>query len=256
MGKGTLLNKALFSLFMNDPVIQLHQVRKHYGSGEGENSFTLLVPSLSLEMGSVNVIHGASGCGKSTLMDILGLISPPSSGEFYLSLKDGQNIPVHQAAESILSSIRRQFIGYVLQSGGLLGFMSVRDNIALSMRLAHGRVDLERMLSLAGPDQLNIEDCLHKKPGQLSLGQRQRAAIARALAHNPDIVIADEPTGAVDPERARQIKHLLLSRARESGVTTLVVTHDDTLFQKEEIDHLFTFRPLEGGYGTELVQLH
>lgn len=240
---------------MSEYIFHLHQVRKHYGTGQGENSFTLLVPELSLEPGSVNVIHGASGCGKSTLMDILGLISPLSSGQFHLSLKNGQNIPVHRTSESTLSNIRRQFIGYVLQSGGLLGFMSVEDNIALSMRLAHGRVDTTRILRLAGPDQLNIEDCLHKKPGQISLGQRQRAAIARALAHTPEIVIADEPTGAVDPDRAWQIKRMLLSQAREEGVTTLVVTHDDTLFQKQEIDHLFTFRSLDRGYGTELLQL-
>ncbi len=240
---------------MNPDSIVLLGAIKRYGSGQGEGSFTLSVPELRIERGSVNLIQGESGCGKSTLTDALGLISKlDKAGVFRLCLKSGKTYNINEQNESTLADIRRCHIGYVLQAGGLLGFMSVHDNIALSMKLAHGRVDEKHIRALVSANELNIAECLAKKPSQISLGQRQRAAIARALAHRPEIVIADEPTGAVDPERAQQIKRLLLACAREQGATTLIVTHDATLFADDEVDHVFGFEPLEGAHGRKLVQ--
>ncbi len=239
---------------MADKAIHIKSASKVYGTGQGENSFTLTVPELIIEQGTVNIIQGASGCGKSTLTDILGLISPMSRGTFKLGLRDRNPIYVDSASERVLAAIRRRYIGYVLQAGGLLGFLTVHDNIALSMKLARGWVDERRIRRLASEEVLNITECLNKKPCQISLGQRQRAAIARSLAHQPEIVIADEPTGAVDPERAQQIKQLLLSCAREEGATTLVVTHDPNLFSPGEIDHSFGFTRNPEGSGTQLIQ--
>ncbi len=240
---------------MAEKAIHIKSANKVYGTGQGEHSFTLTVPELCIEQGTVNLIQGASGCGKSTLTDILGLISPMSQGMFQLRLRGERPIHVDSASERVLSSIRRRYIGYVLQAGGLLGFLTIHDNIALSMKLARGWVDESRIRRLAAEDMLNISTCLNKKPSQISLGQRQRAAIARALVHQPEIVIADEPTGAVDPERAIQIKKLLLACAREQGATTLVVTHDPNLFDESEVDHRFGFRMSPEGNGTELIQV-
>ncbi len=240
---------------MNPPAIVLKGAVKRYGSGQGEGSFTLSVPELRIERGSVNIIQGESGCGKSTLTDALGLISTLDHAEtFQFHLRGGKSIAINKQRESTLADIRRRYIGYVLQAGGLLGFLSVHDNIALSMKLGRGKVDEAHIRALVAADALNIEECLRKKPSQISLGQRQRAAIARALAHRPEIVIADEPTGAVDPDRARHIKRLLLSCAREQGVTTLIVTHDATLFAEDEVDHVFGFEPLAGKHGRKLIQ--
>ncbi len=240
---------------MAGDVFYIKSAHKTYGKEQSEHSFTLNIPEMAIKQGSVNLIQGASGCGKSTLTDILGLISPLSQGLFRMKLMQQRTLYVTDTSEAQLSAIRQRYIGYVLQAGGLLGFLSVHDNIALSMKLARGWVNESRIHHLASENVLNIAECLNKKPSQISLGQRQRVAIARALAHQPEIIIADEPTGAVDPERALQIKKLLLSCAREEGATTLVVTHDPALFDKSEVDYRFGFVPNSLKNGTELTQI-
>ncbi len=227
-------------------------VRKSYGTPGTDSYFTLSVPELDINAGQVYLIHGPSGCGKSTLLDMLGLISPLQEGEFYYRRTDGRVVNLTRAGEFTFSRIRRKDIGYILQSGGIFGFMTVRRNIELPMRLAYGKVNDELIDRLAAEDNLNIRSCLGKMPSQLSIGQRQRVAIARALALRPQIIIADEPTGAVDATRAEQIRDMLIANARTSGAATIIVTHDYSLFIKADIDVVYTFRPTEEGM--ELVQ--
>jgi putative ABC transport system ATP-binding protein len=207
------------------PVFQLENVTKYLE--KAGTSFLLRIPELVLHRGEFIAFVGESGCGKTTLLDLLGLILPPTSaGRFNLQFYDDPPEPIADATERRLAELRRRHLGYVLQAGGLLPFLSVGENILLAQRM-NGFGDPAEAQSLA--EQLGIAGQWRKKPAFLSGGQRQRVAIARALAHGPAVVLADEPTGAVDRVTAREIRDLLQAAARARGATVLVVTHDEGL---------------------------
>lgn len=202
-----------------------------------DRSFCLRVPDLEVEAGSVNIIIGRSGCGKSTLLDMLGLISAPTScRNFAMRTDTGNWVHAAKASRATQEKLRRQVLGYILQTGGLLPYLNVFDNIALTIRLT-GK-SLKQATALM--ERLGIDSLRSLYPAQLSTGQRQRVAIARALAHNPRIILADEPTGALDPESARVVRDMLVENARESGAAVMIVTHDAELFQKGT-DHIYGF---------------
>jgi putative ABC transport system ATP-binding protein len=207
---------------------------------KGGVSFTLQIPALQVPHGSFFAIVGESGCGKSTLLDLLGLVLPPTKAKcFDLNSRDGEVFPIMEETSSSLSRIRRAHLGYVLQSGGLMPFLTVAQNILLARMLNPARaLSLDSMEDLVF--RLGIEEQLEKKPSQLSGGQRQRAAIARALAQNPEIILADEPTGAVDRFTGEKIRDLFLKCARERGISVLLVTHDLPLVEGSA-DAMFTF---------------
>ncbi|MCQ2445084.1 MAG: ATP-binding cassette domain-containing protein [Mailhella sp.] len=194
--------------------------------------FTLAVPSLDVRRGEMLAVLGPSGCGKSTLLDVLALILRPTEAErFVLCDGDGET-DLFRASEGALAALRGGRIGYVLQSGGLLSFLSVRDNILLPGRLL-GRSDADLLPVLdylAG--RLGIEGQLAKKPGSLSGGQRQRVAIARAVIGTPPLVFADEPTAAVDQETAHEICDVFRSVAKELDTALVVVSHDRPLMKR------------------------
>ena len=187
---------------------------------------------------------GDSGCGKSTLLDMLALVMQPTRvGRFILNPGREQNSAIdvqslwENGLESRLAQIRRNYMGYVSQTGGLLSFLSVMDNVCLPARIKGSRNYLQQVTALAA--RLGIEHCLKRKPDYLSIGQRQRAAILRALAHGPNLVLADEPTAAVDKARARLIMQDLRSVTRESGTAVVVVTHDIELVEDADITYSF-----------------
>lgn len=222
------------------PVLKLQNVWKSYRSREpGERGFLLKVPELSLTPSSVNVFVGESGCGKSTLLDVLGLISTADHADaFSLETGDGNILQVKKASEAKLSFWRSKYVGYVLQNGGLLRFMKVKDHVYFRMNLAGRGMTRDQLDSMV--QKLHISSQWNKWPHELSIGQRQRVAIALSLAYFPSLVLADEPTGALDPCTAREIAHLLVENARESGAVTIVVSHDRSLFS-EFADRAFTF---------------
>lgn len=192
-----------------------------------DRSFCLLVPDLKVEAGCVNIIIGRSGCGKSTLLDMLGLISTPTRARsFSFSSRCGESLNIVRAKRSTKEKLRRQTLGYILQTGGLLPYLNVEDNISLTLRLTGKPISQANELM----ERLEIAELRSHFPAQLSTGQRQRVAIARALAHQPDIILADEPTGALDPESARIVRDLLVANARQSGAAVIIVTHDAELF--------------------------
>jgi putative ABC transport system ATP-binding protein len=202
-------------------------------------SFTLSIPKLAINRGEFVAFVGESGCGKTTLLDLLGLISPPTSAtRFEVAFRNGLPESISSATESRLAEIRRRHVGYVLQNGGLLPFLSVGENILL-VRRANNLGQPEEAENIAR--QLGIIGQWRKKPAFLSGGQRQRVAIARALAHFPALVLADEPTGAVDRLTARDIRDLLRDAARARQATVLIVTHDEPLVAGFT-DRVFTFR--------------
>lgn len=195
--------------------------------------FSLHIPHLDVCPGQTLAILGQSGCGKSTLLDLLALVLKPTRAqEFSLLPGTGSRLDLTTAAPSVLASVRSSEIGYVLQSGGLLSFLNVRDNIILPGKLAglpanalHKRLD-----SLA--ERLGIADQLGKKPQHLSGGQRQRAAIARALVHTPKLVFADEPTAAVDQVTASEIFGIFQDIVKEMRTALVVVSHDVSLARR------------------------
>lgn len=218
------------------------------GRAKGGAEFSLHIPDLEIPQASFTAIVGQSGCGKSTLLDLLGLVLPPASSEkFELTARDGEQMEIFGETQSRLSQIRREHLGYILQNGGLMPFLSVAKNLAVARMLNPRRqIDPEALEELVF--RLGLEDHLEKKPSQLSGGQRQRVAIARAIAQNPDIILADEPTGAVDKFTALKIRDLLLSCAKQAKVSVLMVTHDETLV-RGVADAVYSFELTPGSSG-------
>jgi putative ABC transport system ATP-binding protein len=190
--------------------------------------FRLVVPSLQIAMGEKIALIGESGCGKSTLLDMLSMTLRPSKiGSFRFRPERGA-APVDIAELwrkkklNNLGDLRRLRIGYVMQTGGLLPYLTVRENINLSRRL----LDLpeDDLVEVLAKD-LGIRNHLDKLPHLLSVGERQRVAIGRALAHRPAIVIADEPTASLDPIAAERIMSLFIELVDELSITVIIASH-------------------------------
>jgi putative ABC transport system ATP-binding protein len=214
-------------------VFALRDVGKTYDAGG--TRFQLSVPRLDVTRGCKLALIGESGSGKSTLLELLAMIlTPTTSSAFGFSPVPGE--PPSDIAEiwksrdsDRLGRLRSRHIGYVLQHGGLLPYLTVRKNIELSRRLLGLPIGsfAEQLAA-----KLGIAGQLDKLPSALSVGQRQRAAIARALAHEPSIVIADEPTAAIDPLNSRRIMDLFIGLVNELGVTLILATHAHELVKQ------------------------
>ncbi|MEX5586913.1 ABC transporter ATP-binding protein [Pseudomonas urmiensis] len=209
-------------------MINLHEVRKT--RGEGSQRYSLEIERLCLTAGERVALVGPSGCGKSTLLDLLALVLEPDAAQaFSLSLdRREEDIAALWRSRRLdrLAALRSRHLGYVLQAGGLLGFLDVRGNIRLPRQLLGLDEDgsVERLAQA-----LDVHDQLEKRPGALSLGQRQRVSCARALAHQPVLLLADEPTAALDPLNAERVMGLLLHQAEARRVTCVIATHDEQL---------------------------
>lgn len=227
-------------------VLSIRSLRKDRPQEEGE-SYSLRIPALDVRLGDKILVTGPSGSGKSTLLDILGLILRPDQAErFFLYPEARARQPVKKGQTCNPSSVQkplnvgqawakgrvehlalwRRHIGYVLQTGGLLPFISVRENILTPLKLLPGgdqAAETEAALHLA--EEMGISPLLSKLPAQLSVGERQRAAIARALAARPALVLADEPTAALDPHNAAGVLELFSHMVAHLGATLLLVTH-------------------------------
>ncbi|MDH3377659.1 MAG: ATP-binding cassette domain-containing protein [Gammaproteobacteria bacterium] len=193
-----------------------------------DKQFQLWVPQLNIRAGAQIAVLGRSGCGKSTLLDILAMtLEPDVCGTFSFAPHEREGIDIGKVwgkrRLDRLAGLRGRHIGYVLQTGGLLPFLTVRDNIELPRQVCGmAREDATEMLA----ERLNISDQLDKLPGALSVGQRQRAAVARALAHEPTVILADEPTASLDPQTAGEVMELVVSLAAQRNITLVVASHD------------------------------
>ena len=218
----------------------------HKSRGVGSQRYSLVIPALALRAGEQVAIVGPSGCGKSTLLDLLALVlAPDQAGHFEFNAIDIGSL-WRADQQSRLAQLRSQHLGYVLQTGGLLGFLDVRGNIALSRQLL-GLKDDGSVARLA--EQLEISDQLAKKPSALSVGQRQRVSCARALAHAPQLVLADEPTASLDPLNAERVMHALLAQAHEHRAACVIATHDEPLARASglQIRRISCRRDADGG---------
>lgn len=200
--------------------------------GTGAQAHRVCLPALQLGHGEIRAITGESGCGKSTLLEAIGLLLAPQALTHYRLGREHVDVcQLLQAGDqSALAAVRSRQLGFVLQSGGLLPFLKVRDNISLPRRLLglpSGSGHVEKAL-----DVLRLQSLLDKYPQALSIGERQRVACVRAIAHEPQLLLADEPTAALDPVNARRLFELLLSLVRELGLTALVVSHDWALIDE------------------------
>ena len=186
--------------------------------------FGMSLPHLRLDPGQVLAVTGPSGCGKSTLLDVLGLVLRPHRASTF-TLLNRPILPLWQTQHADpLAPLRARHLGYVLQTGGLLPFLSVADNIRLSLEIS-GQADPDNLFNHL-TQTLGLTRLLSLAPAALSIGERQRVAIARALIHRPAMVLADEPTAALDPAAAQTVMELFLTLARDLTITTVVVCHD------------------------------
>ncbi|MFZ9406287.1 MAG: ATP-binding cassette domain-containing protein [Burkholderiaceae bacterium] len=196
--------------------------------GPSDPGFALKVPRLAIEPGEAFGLVGPSGSGKSTLIDLLAMLRFPGTARRFRICETDLLALQPRQAQAVTTALRARHLGVVLQTGGLLPSLPLLENVLLAQRL-HGPPDLDWAMHLL--HMLGIEALTRRLPAQLSVGQRQRAAIARALAHRPALVLADEPTSALGSGQAAAALDLLLSSAAASGAALVVASHDIDLLR-------------------------
>ena len=204
------------------PAIEAFNLTKVYGSGNTE-VVAMKDVSLTVARGEVVALLGPSGAGKSTLLTAIGLINPPTAGRIVIG---GQ--PVMEADRALvdLRAFRRQHLGFIFQKSNLIPFLNAAENVQVALEINDvlPRRARERAMELL--DYLGVADRAKNLPDALSGGQQQRVAVARALANEPSLILADEPTAALDSQRGRQVMELFRKVAHERGAAVMVVTHD------------------------------
>jgi putative ABC transport system ATP-binding protein len=213
-------NEGRISKNKDDPLIKLTDVWKIYTMGEVEFA-ALKGINLEIYEGEFLIILGPSGSGKSTMMNLLGCLDIPSKGAVWLNSKD-----ISELNESELSVIRGQMIGFIFQSFNLLPTLSTEENVLLPMEFQEEDPQISRQKASYLLDIVGLSEKKHNLPSQLSGGQRQRVAIARSLAVNPPIILADEPTGNLDTKTGDYILDFLDELNEKEGKTIIIVTHD------------------------------
>ncbi|HRY24904.1 MAG: ABC transporter ATP-binding protein [Geminicoccaceae bacterium] len=220
----------------NRPLVRVAHVSKHFGAGETRVD-ALRDVSLEVQPGQVVALLGPSGSGKTTLLNVIGCITEPSSGRLEL---DGEAVYDGRWLRGDLRKLRLEKIGFIFQFHNLLPFLSSTDNVAVVLSLAGLGTAAARRRAVELLDYLEVGHRRDAMPAKLSGGEAQRVAIARALANRPRIILADEPTAALDSERARIVMDLLRKLATEQQAAILAVTHDEKIFDR--FDHIFHLR--------------
>ena len=202
-------------------MIKLKNVTKIYNEGKENEVYGLKDVSLEINQGEFVSIIGPSGSGKSTLMNILGLLDTPTAGKYILDDK-----PVDGLSIDELAAVRNQKIGFVFQQFHLLDKTTAAENVELP--LIYSDKDNIRKLALGALESVGLADRTEHFPNELSGGQQQRVAIARALVNDPEIILADEPTGNLDSESSNEIL-TILKRLNEQGRTIIIITHEESI---------------------------
>lgn len=207
-----------------EKIIELKNICKSFFIGDNEELQVLKNIDLTVAKGEFVAIVGASGSGKSTLMNIIGALDRPTSGDYILSGQD-----ILQLKDKELSAIRNQKIGFVFQTFNLIARTNAVKNVALPMLYAglSSRQANEKARQLLA--RVDMADRMYHNPNELSGGQKQRVAIARSMANDPDIILADEPTGALDSVTGRMIMDLFHTLHKEHGKTIILITHSPEL---------------------------
>lgn len=203
-----------------EPLLRLRHISKTYQMGE------LQVPvlrdvDLDVRHGELMVVVGPSGSGKSTLLNMIGGIDQPSSGDVFFKDRN-----LSHSSESELTRYRRRSVGFVFQFYNLVPTLTARENVAVATEISDDPLDPEKALELVG-----LSDRSDHFPSQLSGGEQQRVAIARGIAKNPELLLCDEPTGALDLNTGRQVLQTLGKLNAELGTATLIITHNSAIAQ-------------------------
>jgi putative ABC transport system ATP-binding protein len=219
-----------------EPLVHVRNVSKHFGEGETRVD-ALRDVSLAVHPGQVVALLGPSGSGKTTLLNVIGCILEPSSG--WASL-DGEVVYDRRWLRSDLRRLRLEKVGFIFQFHNLLPFLNSTDNVALVLNLAGFDTAEAKRRAIKLLDYLEVGHRKDAMPANLSGGEAQRVAIARALANRPRIILADEPTAALDSQRAGIVMDLLRKVAVEQQAAILAVTHDEKIFDR--FDRIFHLR--------------
>ena len=205
-------------------IVELKNVSRVYRNGDHEQR-ALDHVNLSLEEGQFIVVLGPSGAGKSTLLNMLGGLDSPTEGTIIVGGKDISTLTPNELAE-----YRAEYVGFIFQSYNLIPTLTVIENVALVKEIAPKALSSHDMLRAVG-----LEDHIHIFPSELSGGEQQRVSIARALTKNPQILLCDEPTGALDSETGVLVLKLLLSMARDMKKTIIIVTHNQNIAKMADL---------------------
>ncbi len=198
--------------------LEIQDLKKSFGQGEAKTE-VLKGINFSVEKGEICVLLGPSGSGKSTLLNIIGGIDSADSG--YISINGEKTADMNEKA---LTNYRRRHLGYVFQMYNLIPNLNVKENIEVGAYLSDKSLDIDELIKTLG-----LYEHRHKLPNQLSGGQQQRTAIGRAIVKNPDILLCDEPTGALDYNTSKEILKLIEDVNQKYGNTVIMVTHNDAI---------------------------
>lgn len=203
-----------------ESLIKLENVSKIYKMGEFE-VVALRDVSVEIKKGDFVAIIGASGSGKSTMMNLIGCLDTPSKGSIFLKDKN-----INELSESNLAELRGKVIGFIFQQYNLVPSMTAFENVVLPLEFLEWDEKLADAQAKKILNELGLGDKMHHKPTQLSGGQQQRVSVARSLVTNPEIILADEPTGALDSKTGKELIQLLSKLWREENKTIILITHD------------------------------
>jgi ABC-type lipoprotein export system ATPase subunit len=211
-------------------VLEISELTKAFVSPDGEKTPVVDVPRFSLEAGQQSGLAGSSGSGKTTLLHLIAGILPPDGGRVSVA---GRTLDA-RTSEAQRDAIRGRHVGYIFQTFNLLQGYTALENVELGMMFGRGRDAAYARWLL---ERVGLRDRLRYRPRQLSVGQQQRVAVARALANHPDLVLADEPTGNLDVHHAREALQLIREICRETGAALLLVSHDHDVLSAFETRH-------------------
>ncbi len=217
--------------------IQAEGLKKIYGSGNTE-VIAMQHASMNVAYGEIVALLGPSGAGKSTFLTAIGLINPPTTG----SIKISGNLVLDGPQPMVdLKKFRRKHLGFVFQKSNLIPFLTARENVQIALEINGHNTKYSRKHALELLNELGMENRADNYPSMLSGGQQQRVAISRALANQPDVILADEPTAALDSHLGRKVMELFRDLAHKHGTAVIVVTHDqraldvfDSIYEMED----------------------
>ena len=213
-----MLTKFLYSERSDIMFLEISGIKKHFGEGESRVEVLKGIDA-GIEKGEICVLLGPSGSGKSTLLNIIGGIDSADSG--YIAINGEKTADMN---EKKLTVYRRKHLGYIFQMYNLIPNLNIKENVEVGAYLSDNPLDVDELLRTLG-----LYEHRHKLPNQLSGGQQQRTAIGRAIVKNPDILLCDEPTGALDYNTSKEILKLIENLNQKYGSTVVMVTHNDAI---------------------------